>query len=245
MTALVAAAVLGLAVASARAEPVVLRVSAAASLAEALRTLVPDFARTQPGVRVETNVAGSPTLVHQLAEGAPADVLVTADEETMARAAAAHLLAGPARIVARNGLAIAVAPGNPRRIARLADLARPGLTLALCAPAVPCGRYAREAFARAGAAVPAGASEELRVTAALAKVVAGEADAAVVYRTDVQASAGRVTGIPVPPEHDVVARYPAAVVRDAAASVTARAFVAYLTGDAAQAALRRLGFLPP
>jgi molybdate transport system substrate-binding protein len=219
-----------------------LLVFAAGSLGEALREVATAFERARPGIRVELNLAGSQTLVHQLREGAPADVLATADRATMEQAAVARLLAGPPRVFARNALAIVVAPGNPKAVTGLRDLARPGLVIGLCAPAVPCGRYAREAFERAGVAVPAGASEELDVKGALAKVVAGEADAAVVYRTDVRAAGERVTGVALPPEHDVVARYPVATVRDVP---TARAFVDFLVGDAGQAVLARHGFLRP
>jgi molybdate transport system substrate-binding protein len=219
-------------------------VFAAASLTAAFRAVATAFEAAHPDVTVTLNFAGSPTLVQQIREGAPADVFAAADEPTMHRLGAAGALAGTPQVFARNALRIVVAAGNPHRIGGLADLARPGLVVVLCGETVPCGRYAREAFRKADVTPPPG-SRELDVKAVLSKVVLGEADAGVVYATDVGAAGPAVEGVALPAAHDVVARYPIAVLRDAAAPAAARAFVAFVLSDPGTAVLGEHGFLRP
>jgi len=225
-------------------EPPPVVVFAAVSLSQAFGALESEFRRDHPERRAVFNFEGSSRLVHQIHEGMRADVFASADETNMESARADGALAGPPRIFARNTLVIAVQPGNPKGIRGLADLGRPGLTVALCAPDVPAGRYARQAFAKAGVAVPE-ASQELDVRAALVKVMVGEADAAIVYATDVRTAGDRVTAVALPPEHDVVARYPIAVLKDAQNPAAARAFVDFVLGPTGQAVLGRFGFLAP
>ena len=222
--------------------PSTLTVYAAASLTEAFRDLGRALEAAHPGLTVQFNFAGSQQLALQIEQGAPADVFASADEATMQRLVDGGLVAGSPTIFARNRLAIVVPPGNPKGIRALADLGRPGLVVVLCAPAVPAGRYAREAFAKAGVRVPE-ASEEADVKAVVTKVRLGEADAGVAYTTDVRAAAGAVDGVALPEAHDVIARYPVAVLRDARNRGAAEAFVAFLASEDGARILARFGFL--
>jgi molybdate transport system substrate-binding protein len=219
-------------------------VAAAASLTDVFKTLGAAFQKTRANTTVTFNFAASSTLAEQITHGAPADVFASADEASMKKLAEAGALAAPARIFATNRLALVVQPGNPERIASLADLTRPGLTLAMAAPAVPAGRYAAEAFAKAHLKVPPG-SQELDVRAALNRVVLGEADAAVVYFSDAHAAGKRVHMVPIPDAQNITATYPIAVLKDAADPKLATAFVDYVLSSAGRATLFEFGFLPP
>jgi molybdate transport system substrate-binding protein len=219
-------------------------VSAAASLTGAFQQIAREFEASNPGVVVKTNFAGSPTLVQQIQEGAPVDVFASADEPNMQRIADAGELAGKPRVFARNQLEILVPKGNPKKVSSLADLTKPGLVLALCGPTVPAGRYAREAFAKANLTVPE-TSQELDVKAVVSRVVLGEADAGIVYVTDVRAAGDKAEGVAIPQAGNVVARYPIAVLKDAPNSAAADAFVAHVLGAAGRATLEKFGFLAP
>lgn len=218
-------------------------VFAASSLTDALDELAAMF-EEDGGVPVLLNLAGSQTLATQLVEGARADVFLAADTTRMDAVAEAGLLAGEPVTVATNALAIAVETGNPLGITGLDDLARDDLVVVLPAEEVPAGRYAREVLARAGVDVRS-ASLEQNVRAALGKVAQGEADASIVYASDVVAADGRVTGVTIPSARNVVATYPAAVLADAAAPDAAAAFVALLLSDRGQDVLRAYGFTAP
>lgn len=221
-----------------------LTVSAAASLTAAFGEIGAAFAGAPGGLPVRSNFAGSSTLVQQIREGAPVDVFASADEANMQKLVDARAVAGSPEIFARNRLEILVARGNPKKIESLADLARSDVRASLCGPAVPAGRYAREAFAKAGVAVPE-TSQELDVKAVVSRVLLGEADAGVVYSTDVRAAGDDVEGIAIPDAQNVVARYPVAVLEEARQPEAARAFVTFLRGADVQAILARHGFLPP
>lgn len=221
-----------------------LTVSAAASLTAAFGEIGTAFEKTEADLAVRNNFAGSSTLVQQIREGAPVDVFASADEANMQKLVDAGDVAGTPQVFATNRLAILVQRGNPKKIESLADLARPDVRAALCAPAVPAGRYAREAFARAGVAVPE-TSQELDVKAVVSRVLLGEADAGVVYVSDVRAAGDRAEGVAIPDALNVVARYPVAVLKEARQPAAAGAFVKFLRGTGAQAILARHGFLPP
>lgn len=221
-----------------------LSVFAAASLADAFEDVADAFEAAHPDVRVRSNVAGSHTLARQINEGAPADVFASSSVEQMTVVQEAGNLAAVPEVFAGNLLAIAVEPGNPRDIAGLADLAEPDLVVVLPAEEVPAGGYARQALDAAGVAVtPASLTHDVR--AALATVILGEADAALVYASDVVAADGRVAGIDIPPEHNVTATYPIAPLARAASPEAARAFVAFVGGPQAHAILADHGFTPP
>ena len=204
-------------------------VAAAASLTEAFEALG----------GATFSFAGSQQLVAQVEAWAPVDVVATADPNAMDRLVRAGLVDPPATF-ARNRLAIAVATGNPARIGGLADLGRPGLKVVLADPTVPAGRYARQALDRAGVAVQP-VSLELDVKAVARKVAAGEADAGIVYVTDV-AGAARID---IPDAANVVATYPVAVVRATGNRAGAQAFVDRLLGPAGRSALAAHGFELP
>jgi molybdate transport system substrate-binding protein len=221
-----------------------LDVFAAASLTEAFTDLQSALKSTAPDLSPTYNFAGSQALVTQIEQGAPADVFASADEKNMDALVRAGLVETP-RTFARNTLQIAVAPGNPRHIASLADLGKPGITLVLEDPSVPAGNYTRQAFAKAGLPAPKPASNELDVKSALAKLIAGEADAVVVYVTDVKAAGDKVEGVDIPAAQNVIATYPIAVVKDAKHREAAIAFVDEVVRGAGQKALHARGFLPP
>lgn len=217
-----------------------LTVYAAASLGPAFEELSAQFEADNPGVDVRPLVLdGSQVLATQIAEGAPADVFASADEQTMDRVADA--VESPA-VFATNTLAIAVPPGNPAGVAELADLAGPDLTVVLCAEAVPCGAASRALLDRAGVAVDP-ASEEQNVGAVLAKVAAGEADAGLVYRTDIRRA--DVDEVAAEGADEVVNRYPIAALREARNADAADAFVALVRGEQGQRILAEHGFGAP
>jgi molybdate transport system substrate-binding protein len=155
----------------------------------------------------------------------------------------AGLTSGSPSIFARNKLQIVVPAGNPKHVSGLADLGRSGLIVVLCAPAVPCGRYAAQALQKANVMVHP-ASEESDVKAVLTKVALGEADAGIVYVTDVKAAGSQIQGIDIPDALNVIADYPIVVLKDSQNIALARTFIGYLHANG-QKTLARYGFLPP
>jgi molybdate transport system substrate-binding protein len=221
-----------------------LTVFAAASLTDAFDALSEAFVAANPDVAVVFNYAGSQTLASQINEGAPADVFASANATQMDVVDAAGNLAAPAAIFTSNLLAIAVEPGNPLGVGGLADLGDPELILVLPAEEVPAGQYAREALDAAGVDVTPSSLEQ-DVRAALSKVELGEADASIVYASDVVASGARAEGIDIPAEQNVPASYPIAVLADAPNPTAAEAFTAFVLGEAGQEILAEFGFTSP
>jgi molybdate transport system substrate-binding protein len=162
----------------------------------------------------------------------------------MARLSEERALTGEPVTFAQNRLQIVVAKGNPKRIAGLADLARPGLVVVLCGETVPAGRYAFQAFEKAGVTPPTG-SRELDVKAVVSKVQLGEADAGVVYVTDVRAAGDKVEGVGLAAAHYVVAEYPIATLAGSQHREQARAFIEFVRSAAGAKILGDYGFLPP
>jgi molybdate transport system substrate-binding protein len=218
-----------------------LRVFAAASLTDAFTAIGEQFMSQHPGVRVTFNFAGSQDLATQLEQGAPADVLATADEATMARVAA---LVGQPRTFAANRLQIAVAPGNPTGVQGLADLARDDLKVVVAAPEVPAGKYALQALDKAGVSVDPVSLED-SVKGVITKVSLGEVDAGIVYLTDVKAAGGDVDGVAVPGDQNITAAYPIARVKAGASGDAAQAFIDLVLSGDGQRVLRDAGFEPP
>jgi molybdate transport system substrate-binding protein len=217
-----------------------LSVFAAASLTDAFTQLGGDFKAAHPGVKVTFSFAGSNDLVTQVRQGAPADVLATADSKNMD---AAGDLAGVPQAFAGNRLVIAVAPGNPEHITGLADLARKDLKVVLAAPEVPAGKYAEEALAKAGITVEP-VSLEVSVKGVVTKVALGEADAGVVYVTDIAAAGGKLDGIAIPDGQNVLATYPIAALAASANPDDAKAFVDFVLSPEGRQVLAGAGFLP-
>ena len=215
-----------------------LTVLAAASLTETFGELERAFEDAHPGTDVVLSFAGSQVLVAQLRSGAPADVVVTADQQSMA--AVAGELAAPARTFATNALAVLVEEGNPHGVRGLADLARPDLVVVLAGETVPAGRAARAALARAGVTLRP-ASLEPDVKAVVGKVRLGEADAGIAYATDL-AAAPELDGVVLP---GVAVSYPIGVLRSAADPGLARQFVDLVLSGEGRAVLGRAGFGAP
>jgi molybdate transport system substrate-binding protein len=217
-------------------------VLAAASLTDAFEELATAFEAEHPDVEVALTFDGSSALATQILEGVPADVFASADEVHLAKVVDGGAATGEVIPFATSSVQIAVPRGNPLGIDGLADLTA-GLRLALCAPEVPCGRYAAEAFAKAGLDVPPASAEE-NVRGVLTKVALGEADAGIVYRTDVRANAD-VEGVDLPVAHQVTAVYPATVLAEAPNPAAAAAFVDLLTSPPGQRILASHGFGSP
>lgn len=242
---LLAALLFTLAVGCAR-EPAAdsLMVFAAASLRVTFTEIGAQFERDHPGTRVEFSFAGSSDLATQLTQGAQADVFASADTANMDKVATAGLLAGTPVNFASNTLTIAVAPGNPGNVNTIRDLTRPGISVVVCAPAVPCGSATRKVEQAAGVELSP-VSEESSVTDVLNKVTSGQADAGIVYVTDVREAGARVTAVPIPEGADVVNVYPIAPLKDSVHHDLAQDFVDAVTGEGGQRVLAEAGFGEP
>jgi molybdate transport system substrate-binding protein len=218
-------------------------VFAAASLTEAFTDDKNRLTAASRGLTLTYSFAGSQQLVAQIQSGAPADVVATADEASMQKLVAANLVEAP-RDFARNLIEVVVARGNPKGVKGLSDLARSDLKVVLEDPSVPAGKYGRQALDRAGVRVNP-VSLELNVKSELQKVETGEADAGIVYITDVKSAGSVVAGVAIPADENVVATYPVAVVRATTNHAAAQAFVDQLIRGTGQDALLARGFLSP
>jgi molybdate transport system substrate-binding protein len=210
-------------------------------LKAAFTELGADFEAAHPGSTVAFSFAGSSDLVAQLQQGAPADVFASADTRTMDKATADGLVTGEPVIFAANALQIAVPPGNPAEIATFADLARPGVNVVVCAPEVPCGAATKRLEASTRVSLSP-VSEESSVADVLGKVIAGEADAGLVYVTDVMAAGDRVTGVSVPPAAAAATTYPIAILKGSENAALAGKFVDLVSGPEGQSVLKAAGF---
>ena len=220
-----------------------LNVFGAASLTAAFNAAKTTLTASNPGLTITYNFAGTSTLVSQIEQGAPADVIASADTANMDKLVSAGLVETPVTF-ARNKLEIAVAPGNPKHITSLADLAKPGVSVVLEAPGVPAGDYARSVLASTHITVTP-KSLETDVKSALTKVTSGEADATVVYVTDVTAAGSAAEGVAVPDAEQPNIIYPIAVVKASKNQAAAEAFVQSAVSGDVQKALSAAGFLPP
>ena len=233
-----------------------LDVFAAASLGNAFAEIGHRFERTHPGLRVRLVLAGSQQLASQIDQGARADVFASADERWMKEVADRGHLDGQPVTFAHNQLVVIVPRANPGRIDRLQDLTRRGLKLVLAADAVPVGRYSRQMLANlsrdpafgpefARRALANVVSEEENVKSVVAKVQLGEADAGIVYRSDVTPALRRhVRSFDIPAAANVIATYPIAALRRTGKPSEAAAFVALVRSAEGQAVLARHGLLP-
>jgi len=216
-----------------------LTVFAAASLQPAFDKIGAKLLSTQ-NIATTFSYAGTQTLTTQLTQGAPADVFASADVAHMTTIQSAGLLHSQSVLFAHNRLEIAVAKGNPKGIHTLADLARSGLVVVLADPSVPAGKYAAQALAKAGVTVHP-ASLEQQVTGVLSKVTLGEADAGIVYVSDIVTS-GQVDGVVIPDNQNVIADYPIAVLKSAQNQTGAVAFVDLVLSTEGQSILTAAGF---
>ena len=221
-----------------------LTVFAAASLKAPFTALAEEFEAAHPGTTVTLSFAGSSDLATQISQGAPADVFASADTKNMAKLGDAGLVEGSPRDFATNVLTIAVPPENPASIASFADLAKPGVKTVICAAQVPCGAATKTVEQETGTTLTP-VSEESSVTDVLGKVVSGEADAGLVYVTDVKAAGDKVQEIPFPESAQAVNTYPIAAVRTGKNKDLAAAFIEAVTGPDGQQLLRGAGFGTP
>jgi molybdate transport system substrate-binding protein len=221
--------------------PAEIKVFAAASLTAAFNDLGPQFTAANGGTKVTFNFAGSQALATQIQQGAPADVFASADTTNMDKV---KDLVGDPQVFASNVLQIVVEQGNPKGVKGLEDLADPDLKVVLAAPDVPVGKYGQQALEQAGVAVKP-VSQEDNVKAVVTKVSLGEADAGIVYVTDVTAGGDKVDGVDIPTEQNVVATYPIATVKASTAQDQAQAFMDLVRSAEGQQVLDKYGFLPP
>lgn len=221
-------------------------VFAAASLKATFTQLAEDFEANNPGTKVALSFAGSSDLVTQISQGAPADVFASADTKNMAKLADAKLLDGSATNFATNILEIAVPPGNPASIMSFADLARPGVKVVTCASQVPCGA-ATDAVEDASGITLSPVSEESSVTDVLGKVTSQEADAGLVYVTDVRGAGDKVQGVSFSEAkaENAMNTYPIATVGTSKNKELSAAFIAFVTSEAGRKILADAGFGAP
>jgi molybdate transport system substrate-binding protein len=216
-----------------------IKVFAAASLTAAFTELGQQYTSANGGTKVSFNFAGSQALATQIQQAAPADVFASADTTNMDKV---KDLVGTPQNFASNRLQIVVEKGNPKGVKTLDDLANPDLKVVLAAPDVPAGKYAAEALNTAKVTVKP-VSEEDNVKAVVTKVSLGEADAGIVYVTDVTAGGDKVEGVDIPKDQNVTATYPIATVE--AGKDKAQAFLDLVLSDQGQQVLKQYGFLPP
>ena len=221
-----------------------LTVFGAASLTESFDAIAKQFEKKYPDVDVKFNYDASSSLATQIIQGAPADVFASADQDNLQKTLDAGTVTPPPVAFAKNRLEIAVEKGNPKKIKSLAGLQKPGMVVVLCADQVPCGKYAAQSLAMAGVTVNP-ASKEENAKATLSKVSIGEADASIVYMTDVKAAKGTTGGVKIPNKVNVTATYPMAVVKQSQNATAANAWVKFVTSKDGEKTLKKFGFLPP
>ena len=219
-------------------------VFAAASLTAAFTEIGEAFTLEHPGADVTFNFAASSELVAQIGQGAPADVFASADKSNMTKLTDAGNNATEPETFATNLLEIIVGPGNPQGVTGVADLANENLIVVTCAPEVPCGKYAAQVFESAGVTVAFKSLEE-NVKAVVSKVILGEADAGIVYKTDVDAAGDKAAGVEIPTDINVLAEYPIAVTKDAPNAEGAQAFIDFVQSEQGRGILASYGFLAP
>ena len=221
-----------------------LTVSAASSLQAAFTEIEVAFERAHPEVKVAVNFGASSTLAQQIISGAPVDVFASADDANMNKVSDVDMVDGSPTVFATNSLAIIVRKGNPSNISTLADLSRPGLIYVSCSPTVPIGNYTAQVLKRADVDVTP-ASFEPDVKGIVAKVTSGEADAGIVYATDVSATKGAAEGVVIPANVNIIARYPIAAISRSGNSAAAQAWISFVVGPEGQKILGQFGFGAP
>jgi len=219
-------------------------VFAAASLQKAFTALGTQFEAAHPGVTVKFSFAGSGTLASQITTGAPADVFAAASPGAMSTVTTAGDNAAAPITFTRNELEIATAPGNPLNITTLADLAKPGVKVSLCAATEPCGAASTAVLQQAGVKVTP-VTLEPEDTADVTAIESGQVDASLVYHSDVLGSGGKVTGIPFALAASNILNYPIVLLKNAPDATAAQAFITYILSSAGQSVLTTAGFMAP
>jgi molybdate transport system substrate-binding protein len=221
-----------------------INVFAASSLTASFTALADAFRAEHPDSNVTLNFANSGDLVAQIIQGAPADVYASADLSNMTKLIDAGEAAGEPVVFANNLSEIIVAPGNPLGITGVEDLENPDVILVLCTPEAPCARYAEQIFEKAGVEVTPDSLEQ-NANAVVTKVTLGEADAGIVFVTDVLAAGDDADGVAIPADLNVVAEYPIVPTTSASNPETAQAFVDFVSSAAGRAILQSFGFTSP
>jgi molybdate transport system substrate-binding protein len=224
--------------------PTILEVYAASSLATPFAYAGLAYEKAHPGVKVEFNLGASSDLARFVQEGASADVFASADIANMDKVETQDLLDSQSVIFATNYLEIIVEKGNPLNILSLEDLTDPDLIFVTTSPDVPIGKYTAEVLKKAGVSVTPD-SFESNVKGILLKVASGEADAGIVYHSEVVASDGQVEGVKIPTEFNILAKYPIGVIKNSANQKQAQGFVNFLLSPEGQALLTQYGFGVP
>jgi molybdate transport system substrate-binding protein len=219
-------------------------VFAATSLTESFTDVGEAFTAQNPDAKATFSFDASSALVKQINEGAPADVFASADTANMDKLVTTGKNGGEPITFATNLLTIIVAPGNPKGITGVADLANNDLTTVICAPEVPCGAYANQIFEHAGVTVTPDSLEQ-NVRGVSTKVIEGEADAGIVYVTDVIAAGDDADTVEIPGDINVEAQYPIATVKDSGNAETGQAFIDFLLSEDGQAIMAKYGFGAP
>ena len=222
-----------------------LTISAAASLTGAFSELAKQFGKVNKGVKVRFNFGSSATLVSQIQSGAPSDVVASADLSSIEKLVASGNVVVAPKVFARNSMAIAVKPGNPKSVRTIRDLASLSF-IALCSKTVPCGVYATSVLNRAGVVLDESkVTRGIDVKATLSAVANGDADAALVYKTDVLAAKKTVVGIDIPNAQNVKTMYGIAPLRGSKNLATAKAFINFVLSQQGLQILKSFGFERP
>jgi len=220
-------------------------ISAASSLTEAFTEMTQQFRKVNKGVKVHLNFGSSTSLVAQIQSGAPSDILAAADLSSIEKLVASGNVVVTPKVFARNSMAIAVKPGNPKSIRSVADLAALQF-VALCGKTVPCGVYASSVLNRAGVSlVESKVTRGVDVKSTLSAVITGDADAAIVYKTDVLAAKSKVVAIDIPKSQNVKTMYGIAPVRGAKNFTNAKAFIEFVLSEQGWQILKSFGFERP
>jgi molybdate transport system substrate-binding protein len=218
-------------------------VSAASSLTAAFNQIATRFEKVHKGTTINFNFGSSATLVTQIQGGAPADVFASADLTNMDKLVSTGYVVATPTIFAKNTMEIAVKPGNPQHISSLSDLQTAG-TIAMCAATAPCGIYAANVLSRAQVTIPATSITRAPDAAStIAQVSNGDAVAAIVYVSDVDAAGSAVSGVTIPSTQNVTAVYPMAPLASSSNPKLAKAFVAYVASRAGEKVLTKYGFI--
>ncbi|MDA2966539.1 MAG: molybdate ABC transporter substrate-binding protein [Actinomycetota bacterium] len=221
-----------------------LNVYAASSLATPFAFAALAYEKNHPGVKVQFNLGASSDLARFIQEGAPADVFASADITNMDKVESQDLLDSQSFIFATTYLEIIVEKGNPLNISSLQDLTDPDLIFVTTNPEVPIGRYTAEALEKASVTVTPD-SLESNVKGIMLKVASGEADAGIVYHSEVIAADDQVEGVEIPTEFNIVAEFPIGIIKNSANKKEAQRFIDYLLSPVGQSLLTQYGFQTP
>ena len=222
-----------------------LTISAASSLTDVFTELAKQFRKDNKGVKVRLNFGSSSTLLTQIQSGAPSDIMASADLTNLEKLVASGNVVVTPKVFARNTMVIAVKPGNPKSVHSVADLASLSF-IALCGKTVPCGVYASSVLTRAGVVIAESkVTRGIDVKATLSAVANGDADAAIVYKTDVLAAKKTVVGIDIPSAQNVKAMYGIAPIRGSKNPANAKAFIDFVLSEQGWQILKSFGFERP